>query len=243
MSLPQASRQCINYGTDTDTINDFPKEQESPVMDLPSKHHIVDSGMDPGLMLVKEAAVPSLQAHPLAEVKIKIEDIPTKPSPVKIKIEDTPTKPSPVKITIEDTPTKHSPIAEVVPPLQARDPNVAHVRTIKVEDTQLQKAALPLAREQNSESLMQDAAVNDVSQWLKKKVSHWPSPLRLKYTKNFIDYGFDSAAILDQDLRVDDAENLLTTEVGMKKGHARSLRHALEDELHKGIDSFAKGGN
>jgi hypothetical protein len=32
MSLPQASRQHMDYGTDDDTINDFPKGQESPVM-------------------------------------------------------------------------------------------------------------------------------------------------------------------------------------------------------------------
>jgi hypothetical protein len=209
MSLLQASKQRMDYGTDTDTINDSRKEQESPKMDHQASKHRVDAGIDNGLSLAQEASVPPLQAHPLAGVKIKI----------------------------EETPTKYFPVAAVVPPLQARDPNVAHVRIINMEDTQLQKAALPLAREQKAESPTSaqdatDTAVKEVSLWLEKKVSHWSSALKNKYTMSLIDYGFDSAAILDRDWRVDNAVRILTTDVGMKRGHALSLRHALEDKLH-----------
>jgi hypothetical protein len=204
MSLLQASRQRLNDSIDS---SNGPMEAgELSEMDLQSSKQRVDDGTGNDLAAqAQEAVVLSPQAHPHAGVAIKT----------------------------EDTPAKYPPAA-ALPPLQAWNLNVSPVR-IKMEDTQPQKGALSSAtRDKTADSPTQgadNAAVKEVSQWLEKKVSHWSTTWKNKYTTSLVDFGFDSAAILDRDLRVDNAEKILTEGVGMKRGHALSLRHALEDGL------------
>jgi hypothetical protein len=218
-SLLQGSRQRLNESMDS---NDEMEAGEVSEVDLKASEHRVDDSTDTGLKKTQEAVVRYPKAHPGAGIAIKSEDTPTK-------VRSPRAHPGAgIAIKIEDTPTKY-PLAAATSPFQAWNLNVSSVR-IKMEDTHPHMATSSSSTHETPATHdTDDAAAQEVEKWLDKKVSHWSAMWKTKYAKSLVDYGFDSAAILDQDLRVENVENIMTEGVGMKRGHALSLRHALED--------------